>query len=412
MDFTISAEKQALVDKARELACEYRDAAFGHDERADFPAPAFEKLREAGFLTLSLPPEMGGHGFWSVTEPLTDRFVPYYQILETLAAGDASTGQLVQIQSHATGIVARHANPEQRQRFLGEVVRRGALMSSCGSEVDPSTPGAASAGNSEMRPVAGGFRVTAVKHFGSLAPAADFHLAYLRAPGVKTPGQGTTLVVIPKDDPGVSVVDNWDTLGMRATISWSLRLDDVFVPWDNVLGQPGDWVLKDPRTFTLAYAANYLGAAQGAYECVLGLVRERPAMIEDDVSALMMGDMESLLQAGHSSMNYAAWLWEQGRFVEAELAGTRCVHFAKQVALTVTNKAIEVVGSRGTFRHLPLERALRDARTFTLHSRDSRNMRRLVEAALSGEYHSKQNYGPKVESLTWESLGIKQPVTA
>ena len=169
-------------------------------------------------------------------------------------------------------------------------------------------------------------------------------------------------------------------------------------------------MLKDPRTFTLAYAANYLGAAQGAYDFVLGLVRERPAMIEDDVSALMVGEMESLLQAGRMSMNYAAWLWEQGEFAEAELAGTRAVHVAKQVALTVTNKAIEVVGSRGTFGHLPLERALRDVRTFTLHSRDSRNMRRLAEAALGGEYHSKQAYGPKVESLTWEDLGINQRV--
>lgn len=412
MDFTISAENQALVDKASELACAYREEAFGHDERADFPAPAFERLRDAGFLKLSLPPELGGHGFWSLTPPLTDRFVPYYQILETLAAGDASTGQLVQIQSHATGIVAQHANPEQRQRFLGAVVERGALISSCGSEVDPATPGAASPGNSEMRPVVGGFRINAVKHFASLAPAADFHLVYLRAPGVATPGRGTALVVVPKDDAGVSVEDNWDTLGMRATISWSLHLKDVFVPWENVLGQPGDWVLKDPRTFTLAYAANYLGAAQSAYDSVLGLVKERPAMIEDDVSALMMGDMESLLQAARMSITYAAWIWEQGRFAEAELAGTRAVHFAKQAALTVANKAIEVVGSRGTFRHLPLERALRDVRTFTLHSRDSRNMRRVAEAALSGEYHSKQAYGPKVESLTWESLGIKQPVPA
>ncbi|MGH2600227.1 MAG: acyl-CoA dehydrogenase, partial [Dehalococcoidia bacterium] len=287
-----------------------------------------------------------------------------------------------------------------------------ALMSSCGSEADPATPGAPTRGASEMRPVPGGFRVTATKHFGSLAPAADFHLAYLRAPGVETPGQGTTCVVIPKDTPGVSVQDTWDTLGMRATISWSLVLDDVFIPWENVLGQPGDWVLKDPRTFTLAYAANYLGAAQGAYDFVLALVKSRPGMLEDDVSAYMMGDMDAQLQAARLSMYYAAWLWEQGRFDEAELAGLRALHVAKQVGLLVTNKALEVVGSRGTFRHLPLERALRDVRTFTLHSRDSRTTRRIAEAALTGEHFSKQAYGPRTERLTWEQIGIHQPVTA
>lgn len=412
MDLTISAEKQALVERAQALAATYREESFAHDAGAAFPAPAFERLREAGFLRLSLPPELGGLGFWSLDPPLTDRFVPYYQVLAALASGDASTGQLVQIQSHATGIIARHGNAEQRERFLGEVVRRGALVSSCGSEADPATPGTPSPGNSELRPVPGGFRVTASKHFASLAPAADFHLVYLRAPGVPTPGQGTVLIVVPKDDPGVALVDNWDTLGMRATISWQLRLDDVFVPWENVLGQPGDWVLNDPRTFTLAYAANYLGAAQGAYACVLGLVRERPAMLDDDVTAYMLGEMDAVLQAATMSMNYAAWLWEQGSFAEAEVAGVRAVHTAKQAALAVTNKAIEVVGARGTFRTLPLERALRDVRTFTLHSRDSRNTRRIAEAAVKGVSHSKQVYGPLAERLTWEQINIRQPVTA
>ncbi|HEY7296074.1 MAG TPA: acyl-CoA dehydrogenase family protein [Dehalococcoidia bacterium] len=412
MDLTISAEKQALVERAKELAATYREEAFANDDGAAFPASAFERLRKAGFLRLSLPLDLGGQGFWSLDPPLADRFVPYYQVLAALASGDASTGQLVQIQTHATGIVARHGNAEQRERFLGEVVRRGALISSCGSEADPETPGVASPGNSELRPVPGGFRVTASKHFASLAPAADFHLVYLRAPGIQTPGQSTVLVVVPKGDAGVSVVDNWDTLGMRATISWQLRLDDVFVPWENVLGQPGDWVLNDPRTFTLAYAANYLGTAQGAYEFVLGLVRERPAMLNDDVTAYMLGDMDAVLQAASMSMNYAAWLWEQGRFADAEIAGVRAVHTAKQAALAVTNKSIEVVGARGTFRRLPLERALRDVRTFTLHSRDSRNTRRIAEAAAKGASHSKQAYGPLVERLSWEQINIKQPVTA
>ncbi|HLZ69244.1 MAG TPA: acyl-CoA dehydrogenase family protein [Dehalococcoidia bacterium] len=411
MDLTISAERQALVEQARELAAGYRAEAFAHDLGAEFPALAFERLREAGFLRLSLPPELGGQGFWSLVPPLTDRFVPYYQVLAALAAGDASTGQLVQIQTHATGIIARHANAEQRQRFLDPVARHGALISSCGSEADPATPSSPRAPNSEMLPVPGGFRVTAAKHFASLAPVADFHLVYLRAPGIETPGQGTVLIVVPRDHPGVSVVDNWDTLGMRATISWQLKLDDVFVPWENVLGQPGDWVLNDPRTFTLAYAANYLGTAQGAYDFVLALVRERPAMLDDDVTAYMLGEMDAALQAASASMNYAAWLWEQGRFTDAEIAGVRAVHTAKQAALTVTNKAIEVVGARGTFRHLPLERALRDVRTFTLHSRDSRNTRRIAEAAVKGAGHSKETYGPLVERLTWEQIGIMQPVT-
>jgi alkylation response protein AidB-like acyl-CoA dehydrogenase len=411
VDQSISPERQALVDRARELAAQFGDEASAHDVRAAFPAPAMILLRDAGFLRLALPPELDGHGLWSLEPPLAGRFIPYYQILAALAAGDASTAQLVQIQTHATGIIARHGNAEQRQRFLGPVAGRGALISSCGSEADPATPGTARRKHSELHPAPGGFRITATKHFASLAPAADFHLLYLRAPGVAVPGRGTVLVVVPADAPGVSLEDSWDTLGMRATVSWSLALDDVFVPWENVLGGPGDWVPRDSRTFTLAYAANFLGTAEGACTFVHKLVRELPELLKDDVAALQLGEMEAGLQAARASMLYAAGLWEQGHCDEAELAGLRAMLASKQTALRVTNQAIELVGARGMFRQWPLERALRDVRTFTLHARDSRTARLIATAAAGGAFHAKQVYGPRVAPLSWEDLGIQPPIT-
>lgn len=410
MDPSISPERQALIERARELAAQFGDEAAAHDVRAAFPAPAMIMLRDAGFLRLALPPELDGYGLWSLEPPLAGRFIAYYEILAALAAGDASTAQLVQIQTHATGIVARHGNAAQRQRFLGPVAGRGALISSCGSESDPATPGTARREYSELRPVPGGFRVSATKHFASLAPAADFHLLYLRAPGVNVPGRGTVLAVVPAGAPGVSLQDSWDTLGMRATVSWSLVLDGVFVPWEDVLGGPGDWVLRDPRTFTLAYAANFLGTAEGACAFVRGLVRGRPELLRDDVAALALGEMEAGLQAARASLLYAAGLWEQGRCDEAELAGLRAMLAGKQTALRVTNQAIELVGARGTFRQWPLERALRDVRTFTLHARDSRTARLIAGAAAGGGFHAKQVYGPRVAPLSWQDLGIQPPV--
>src|SRR5688500_14770235 len=100
MDFTLPQEDRRLLERATALAAEFAPRAREYDDAATFPAADFELLREAGFLKLTVPQELGGHGMWC-----DGRFIPFYLILETLARGSASTAQLVQIQSHATGII-------------------------------------------------------------------------------------------------------------------------------------------------------------------------------------------------------------------------------------------------------------------------------------------------------------------
>lgn len=403
MDFSISAEDRRLLETAEELAKEFATRAREYDDAAAFPAEDFARLREEGFLTLAVPKELGGHGMWR-----DDRFAIYYMILDALAAGNASTSQLVQIQSHATGIIGYLGNQEQRERILGEVVREGKLIASCGSETDPRQM-ESSTGRAELQVVEGGFRLNARKFFGSLSPAADYYVVYVMAPDAPGVSEGYTTVVVSKDDPGVSLENHWDVMGMRATVSWSLILDDVFVPWENVLGEPGDWIQHDPRTFTLAYVANHLGTAEGVYRFVLDYLKQRPFLAEDNQIIYMVGEMDAALQATRTSMLYAAWLWEQGRWADAELASMRALHTSKQTALMVTSKAFDVVGARAAFRHLPVERAFRDVRTFSLHFRESQVLRMLIDAQLSGEFHSKQKYGARVGRQSWEKLGHPRP---
>jgi alkylation response protein AidB-like acyl-CoA dehydrogenase len=72
----------------------------------------------------------------------------------------------------------------------------------------------------------------------------------------------------------------------------------------------------------------------------------------------------------------------------------------------VTSKAFDVVGARAAFRHLPVERAFRDVRTFSLHFRESALLRLLVQANLGDEFHSKQRYGPAIGRQSWQSIGF------
>lgn len=400
MDFSLSSDEQRLIDRARELAAEFAERARSYDETAAFPMENFKQLRDDGFLTLTVPRELGGHGYWQ-----EDRYLPMYMIFETIASGCSSTAQLLQVHSHASGLVAHLANDEQASRILGDIVQNGALVASCGSEADPNR---VSSGKSqaELQPVSGGFRLNAVKHFASLAPVADYFIVYVQAPGTQTLAEGYSTVIVPRESAGVSFQDNWDVMGMRPTVSWALHLDDVFVPWENVLGEPADWINQDPRTFTLGYVANHLGTAQGVFNFLQGFLRDRPYLVKDDTVASTFGEMDAALQATRTSMWYAAWLWEQGRTSDAELASMRALHTAKQTALMITVKAFEISGARGAFKQFPLERSLRDVRTFSLHTRESKLLRMLTEADLGGEFHSKQAYGPKLPRQSWKALNL------
>jgi alkylation response protein AidB-like acyl-CoA dehydrogenase len=122
-----------------------------------------------------------------------------------------------------------------------------------------------------------------------------------------------------------------------------------------------------------------------------------------------VGEMDAALQATRTSMWYAASLWEQARYTDAELASMRALHTSKQAALMITSKAFDVVGARAAFRHLPVERAFRDVRTFSLHFRESALLKLLTQANLGVDFHSKQRYGPAIGRQTWETLGFNRP---
>jgi alkylation response protein AidB-like acyl-CoA dehydrogenase len=404
MNFSLTHEQQDLVDRAEQLAVEFAKRARHHDETATFPAENFATLKEEGFLKLTVPTNMGGYGQWSDNNYLT-----FYLILEALAAGCASTGQLLQIHGHSVGSISLLASPEQRERIVGDVARRGALVSSGGNILPAIASGRIAQGEGMLRPVDGGFLLSYTSGFASLGPVSDYVMIFALAPGTTTPAQGFTMAVVPRETPGLTFIDTWDVMGLRATVSWSIKLEDVFIPWENIIGEPGDLIQVDPRSFTLGYAANHLGCAKGVVDYVREFLKNNRDLAKDDAIVVNYGAMSSRLQAARASMCYAARLWETGSYETAELASLRALYEAKEVSLAITSTAFDICGTRAARRDVPLERALRDVRMYTLHTRESRLMRVLTEAELGGNFHAKQQFGPKLGRQSWEALGITRP---
>jgi alkylation response protein AidB-like acyl-CoA dehydrogenase len=374
------AERLRRIDA---LAGDFRARARALDDASVFPEENFADLRAAGLLALTAPTEFGGDGLW-----WHGGFSDWYALIEHLARVDSVTAQLVQVHSHALGILSRLGSREQCERFLPDIVAEGRLLASVGSEAKPSGK-LADISRAELEERPDGWHLTARKYFASLAPAADELIVWTAVPGAGPYQERGIIAMIPRDAANVELVDQWDVLGMRATVSWSVVIDDYVVPPERLIGEPGAWTRRDPRTFTLAFAANHIGAAGAALDFVTDWVRERPDMAKSEIVRATLGAMSSDLFAVRSAMQAAAALWDQGDVDAAELASIRTLHEAKRIALDVSSRAFDVCGARATFRNHDIERIFRDIRTYTLHFRDELYMQQVGAAMLEGEFHAK-----------------------
>jgi alkylation response protein AidB-like acyl-CoA dehydrogenase len=354
------------VARAAQLAEHFRARLPQYDATATFPTENFDEIREAGLQAMTVPRRYGGLGFWWPGE----RFTPYYQVLETLAHADSSTAQLLQVHCHATGMIAGLGSEAQCDFYMNEVAGEGKLIASIGSEAQLRST-EMEVYRAELTRHGEGYCLNARKAFASLAGGADYFNIWTAVEGEGGFGERMVLATVPRDTPGLEMVDDWDTMGMRHTTSWSLILKDVAVPADWVIGEPGAWVRRDQRTFTLAYTANHLGTAQGAYDAACAYVAARPHLAKSDIVQSTLGDLSSKLYATRCALYAAAARWERGDDPnQAELDGVRALHIAKRVALEVTSSVYDVCGARAAFNVYPFNQALRDTRSFTLHFRD------------------------------------------
>ncbi len=355
-----------------------------HDRAASFPTENFELLRQSGMLALTAPTEWGGEGLWS-----GDRFLTYYRLLAVLASFDANTSQLLQVHSHALGILSNAADEAQREKYLGPIVRGGKVLASVGSESAPSKKGDGLY-NQELVPVDGGWVLTCEKHFASVSAGADYLLIWLAVPGDAPYENRTVCVIVPTDAPEVELVDSWDVMGMRATVSWTVKVTGLRLEADAVIGEPGYWIHRDPRTFSLGFASNHLGQAEGILDYCLTWVRERSHLQHSDHVLYRFGDLGAKVFVVRAAMEAAAEEWNHGAdFDRAEFLSLQVLHMAKHVLLEISQVAFDICGARAIFRRYPLEQAYRDARSFTLHTRDDHLTFTVGRGMLTGSFSGK-----------------------
>lgn len=355
-----------------------------HDRTSTFPHENLVEAKAAGLHRLTVPVEYGGFGYW-----MPGNFSGLYRLLERMAYWDTNTAQLLQVHNHAAGIISFHSSPAQRDRYLPQIVD-GAYLASLGSEAHLYENGAEALA-SELTAVEGGYRLTARKAFASVAAIAKYLLVWCAVEG-DTPYAGRMVfAVVPTDAPGVTLLDDWQMLGMRSTVSCSVAFADVFVPSDDVIGVPGGWIDNDPRTFSCGYASNHLGTAQGAFDFIAAYVASRDDLSSSEAVKVRLGRMDAQLFAARAALRSTAARLDRGDDPdECEADAIRTMHLAKNAVLDIPYQGFDIVGARAAHERYPLGQMMRDARTFTLHFRDDLYVQRLADLAMGRGFSAKK----------------------
>ncbi|SOE12650.1 Acyl-CoA dehydrogenase [Streptomyces sp. 2323.1] len=378
--------RQRYVAMAEELATAFRERAAEYDRKAEFPHRNIDELRDAGYLALTVPQELGGLG-----GTLGDMALAQ----ERLATGCASTALAVNMHLSMAGQMARNwrtTGDERARRMLMDIVDGRVLL--MGATAEPGHALVRSTG-AKARKVAGGYLVTGDKTFGT-GSAVMTHMTSMAEYREHPDGPHVLVFRIPADSPGVRVLDGtWNTSALRATRSENIELRDVMVPEENVLTSFPVGTLDGSLLQTVwgwampTFAAVYLGVAVGAFEqCVRDVLsrgwEDRP-YVRAEIS-----ECEALLETSRALIERTTrevmgnGLWNDLSIQQ----GTARVVLAKTVgtnhAVEIVDRVIRIIGTPALRPGSLYERAHRDVRAGTMHPYSNADACDLIAATTLG----------------------------
>jgi alkylation response protein AidB-like acyl-CoA dehydrogenase len=378
-----SPRQRELIARAGRLAREcFAPRADRHDRDASFPFDDYADLRAAEFLGLCVPERYGGLGA---------DYETYCLVAEQLAQGNASTALTFNMHcltmlmmgpiadDMTMSVLMRERHEQLRAARFREVVAEGAFYGQPHSE--PVEEGETDAGlgvggrrfGTTARKVDGGYVVEGRKFFVSLAGCAPYYATPAIRVGDEPWIERTLYLRVSKDAPGVSFAGDWDPMGMRATVSRDMLLQNVFVP-DNAEVLPpglfGAMYNAFPHLF-LSFSATFLGLMQAAYDGALAYLTGRMpgapiAHAEVAAKGHAVAEMLVALESARAIF-YRAISEAQVDPPPEAVQRARAAHVTVQRAVVaVTQEAIRVCGGRAFLKRYPLERYARDARAAAL----------------------------------------------
>lgn len=348
-----------------------------HDE-ASMPMENLRDLWERGLLTATVRREHGGLG----SNVCSDDPATFLQAMRTVARGSPGTAHCMQVQNHVAWAIDEIGTAQQREMFLKPMMQSMRLSSFVGSE----------AGRKHMyvlkttaRPVEGGYVVNGNKNYATNGFEDGCAIIFASIEGETEYLKSHLMVIVEPGMKGVTANHDWyRPTGMRACPSPEIYLNDVFIPYTHVLGEPGSYPKgRWQGRFHLGFTANYLGTIEGAYDWVLQSLKER-GRGKDPFVQMRVGEAQTLLHGAQIVFEDAIESWTRGDVLQAELTSMKAKSICAHAALTMSHTLIMLAGSTALFDEFPLGRLIRDLNTHILHVGHDRTAQ-IIGAAQLGE---------------------------
>lgn len=380
MLFQTTRGQEALRAQIRQFAEEeIRPQAFLMDQNNEFPEEAIRKLGERGWMGLPYPAEYGGAGL---------DVMSYAIAVEELARVDGGAGVILSAHvSLGSWPIFAFGTEEQKRKYLVPLAK-GEKIGAFGL----TEPNAGSdAGGTETTAIDKGdhWLLKGGKIFITNAPKADTYVVF----AVTTPDIGTrgiSAFIVEKGWKGFTFGDHYDKMGIRSSATAELIFNNVRVPKENMLGKEGEGFKIAMATLDggrIGIAAQALGIAQGAFEHALAYAKERVQFGKpigaQQIISFKLADMATKLRCARYLIYSAAELKEQHQPYGMESAMAKM--YASDIALEVTNDALQIFGGSGFLKGMEVERAYRDAKITTIYEGTNEIQRVVIASHLLGK---------------------------
>lgn len=330
------------------------------DDTQEFPVSLFKKLGELGLMGVLVPQEYGGSGFG---------YQEYVTVVSEIGKIDGSIGLSVAAHnSLCTGHILQFGNESQKSEWLPKLAT--AEWIGAWGLTEPNT--GSDAGNMRTTAVKDGsdWVINGTKNFITHGQSRDVAVVIARTGDIGD-SHGMTAFVVERGTPGFSGGRKEDKLGMRASETSEMIFDNCRVPAENVLGEIGDGFIQSLKVLDggrISIAALSLGIATGALDAAIAYSKERHQFNQPIAKfqgiSFKLAEMATKVEAASKLTYNAADLKQNGKKVSKESAMAK--YYASEVAVDVSNEAVQIFGGYGYTKDYPVEKYYRDSKLCTI----------------------------------------------
>lgn len=378
MDFSLTAEQQAIFDMARDLGqTEIAPHARAWEEAGTIPRSLWPRLAELGLGGVYVAEEWGG----SALQRLEATFA-----FEALAMACPSVAAFLSIHNMSAGMIDRFGGRALKARILPSACRMDRVLSYCLTE--PGSGSDAAALTTRADRDGDGWRLTGTKAFISGGGYSDAYIVMARTGGDGP--RGISAFVVEADAPGLSFGGLEQKMGWRAQPTRQVQLDGVPVTPADLIGEEGRgfaYAMAGLDGGRLNIAATALGGAQAAFDATLAYMAERHAFGQPltgfQALQFRLAEMETRLQAARVFLRQAAWKLDQGA-ADSTLHCAMAKLHVTDAAFEVANQCLQLHGGYGYLADYGIEKIVRDLRVHQILEGTNEIMRVIIARHLTG----------------------------